>query len=310
MQLSVVIPVLNQHELAKVCIRSLQQNSTTDPEIIVIDDGSDLPFYYPGIDIIRNEKCSGSYSHFADEYYTGDIVAFIHSDLIIHEKGWDERVIKAFENDEKLGLIGFIGSNEIDGLGGRGLGTMSNFAGYNIAIPERIDLNGFEGIVTVAPEINNILGSPAEIHGKRVTGLEPAVVLDGCSMIFRKEALQKITHDFAFPPHHFYDRMMSIQMIQAGYKDAVIGILCDHLSGQTVNHESKYHDMCKQWCKNNLGIDEPGQWVTVDQEWFNNPTNASRGNIPTAWDHVIYMEAERRFMKHWRDGIHVIPIKI
>ena len=61
--LSVIIPILNQHDMSFECIKSVMEN-TTDYEIIVIDNGSDPPFKPPfsgfnEIRVIRNDKNEG-----------------------------------------------------------------------------------------------------------------------------------------------------------------------------------------------------------------------------------------------------------
>ena len=77
----------------------------------------------------------------------------------------------AFARDAQLGLLGFVGSSEIDSAGGRGLGTMLNFQGIG-------------------------LGTSAEQHGRRMTDLQPAAVLDGCALIFRRLTLKHPLRSF------------------------------------------------------------------------------------------------------------------
>ena len=61
--ISIIIPVLNQHEMTQECIQAVMEN-TTDFEIVIIDNGSDPPFQPPfsgfnDIRVIRNEDNKG-----------------------------------------------------------------------------------------------------------------------------------------------------------------------------------------------------------------------------------------------------------
>lgn len=61
--LSIIIPILNQHDMSIECIKSVMEN-TTDYEIIAIDNGSSPPFKPPfsgfnDIRVIRNEENKG-----------------------------------------------------------------------------------------------------------------------------------------------------------------------------------------------------------------------------------------------------------
>src|SRR5690554_4962496 len=129
MKLSVVIPVHNVHNVTFGCLENLNAVSKTKPEVIVIDNGSEEPFVapdlYPSIRVrvVRNPNNTGVWPTFRQglESTDAEIIAFIHNDLYIYEEGWDKRLIDAFKQDAQLALVGFIGSNEQDRDGGRGL---------------------------------------------------------------------------------------------------------------------------------------------------------------------------------------------
>ena len=299
MNLSVVIPVLNQFELLEKTLSQIILNAQDFIEIVVIDNGSDeiLSDYWRKkgllgseyVKFVRNEENTGNYPIFKQglELTSNEIIVFFHGDLLIYEKGWDRKIVKVFEENPKLGLIGFIGSNEIDSLGGRGLGTMSNFQGR---------------------QIDKWKGSPAEVHGKRINDLKRAVLVDGCSMIFRRKCLEDIGFRPDFPIHHFYDRLMCCQVREKGWEIGVLGIECDHISGQTVNQELKYHQLAEKWMKERWGsIDN---WIEKNKDWFNNPQNPSYQKRPAQADQWIYLEAERQFLQEYRDRKHLIPIKV
>lgn len=314
-KLIVAIGVHNQFELSGEMIKLLAKHSTVpqDVGVVVVDNGSSSPFSlfmygagneelvnytrrFGSFEIIRNDQNTGNYPIFkqvSDAMPEDRIIAFFHSDLLVYQDGWDERIIREFNDNPDHALIGFIGSTELDSFGGRGSGTRSNF------------MNG----VTPKPSGGAWTGSPAEAHGMRITGLELyGSVVDGCAMIFRNQVLRKIEHMQGFPPHHFYDRMMCAQVIELGYRVGILGIECDHVSGQTANHEQGWSDTAKEWCEKYLGITEKEQWISLNREWWESTSNPSRGHQPNGWDHVIYMEAERQFLRLFRDVKHIVPI--
>ena len=197
---------------------------------------------------------------------------FIHSDLIIDEYGFDVLLREVFAQNPKIGLVGFVGSDEMTAEGGRGLGTTSNFGGKTYTYKNK-----------------SWKGSPALFWGRRFDGLTNAVVIDGCSMAVRRTLWEKIK---GHPNHSIiynYDKLISLQTLEAGYKVAVLGVLCDHISNQTASNEKRYHSISQGVCEKN-----------------NVPTVTDRtGNIN--WDMSIHAEAKRRLLKEWRDEKHFIP---
>lgn len=277
-RLAVIVYSVNSAKYTALALKHLK--ATIDPEltsIIVVDNGSEKPYHLEldmtGVDrLIRYPENIGGNAVFhrwmEDDWFADmplpDFVAFFHCDLMIHEQLWDHRVIEAFEGDEKLNLIGFAGSNEIDQLGGRGAGTVLNYRGAF-----------FRGIGQA---------SPAEAHGRRMSGLEPAAVLDHMSMIFRRTELEQLTpQEGNFSPFHFYDRILSCEVLEREGHIAVLGIDCDHFSGGT----------------------GPGADALMIK-WLNEegvPYDPERPDL------AVYVESERRFKaKYIRNGF--APLKV
>lgn len=292
MQLTIVYTVLGQHDLATLAISNALENcSDTLTNIVVVDNGGDYEYPYEtnGRVIVERRIDTetlkpmnmGVYPVFKyafdvlSDVVTGDIVAFLHSDLIITEKGFDARIIAEFTVHKALGLIGFVGSNEIDNKGGRGVGTTSNFQGFAYTHNEGTEDN-----------TQIWRGSPAEAHGMRNAGFTPAAVVDGCAMVVSREAWKRIGFREDFPPHHFYDRLISTQMLEHHLEVGVLGIACDHISGQTVAKESRYSDLAKEWCEKN-------------------------GVAPTHnHDDAIYREAEKRWLYEYRQVKGIVPVRV
>jgi GT2 family glycosyltransferase len=265
----VVVGVHNGFEMLADTLGRLVQ-ATEEADVLLIDNGSDRPLrderWLPaGVRVRRNPTNVGSYPLFAQALALSrgwDVVAVLHSDLRVHERSWDARVRDAFAANERLGLLGFVGSDEIDAAGGRGQGTMLNFSGIGKA-------------------------SRAEDHGRRIDDLRPAAVVDGCAMILRRRVLSDIGVRPDFPPHHFYDRLISCQVLERGWHVGVLGVACDHLGGQT-------------------SVLQPG-WSALARDW------ALEHGIPKhpgGWDQAVYLEAERQFLDEWRDAKRFIPRRV
>jgi hypothetical protein len=313
MKISIVIPFMGQHELVRLAVEWAISNLSCkhDVEIILIDNVSetrfpywvtkaggkmrvpipppfdlfsdqsvfipaDAPNSYATVEVVRLSKPIGVYPIFweALKHAQGEVICFFHSDLIVCERAWDDRIANAFNMNSNIGLIGFIGSNEIDSNGGRGGGTTSNFQGAEY---EARNEHGVE---------NKWKGSPAQAHGKRSGNLSLGAVIDGCSMIFRRSVLEQIKQRPGFPPHHFYDRLLSCEVRELGYDVGVFGIECDHISGQTVGSQA-YVDFAKMWCLKNLIVSR-----------LPHPGDV---NVEPNWDMLLYQEAERQWLSEYRN---------
>lgn len=285
MKLSVVFSIHNQFPLARVAIVNAARNITDKKKshFFIIDNASENPLLNmtPTPDLLLSENI-GVYPLFwlalkhmsiDPDIRDSDVIAFLHSDLIITEPGWDRRVLAEFEKRPHLGLMGFIGSNQIDKAGGRGLGTTSNFQG-----------NWYTEDDESGGEIK-WKGSKAKIHGAVSSGYSRAAVVDGCAMVFRRSVLEQIKQRENFPPHHFYDRLLSSEVRELGYEIGVLGVACDHISGQTVNQEPGYAAMAEKWAMEH---------------------GLKLGNAHN-WDTVLYKEAERQWLSEYRDQKHLVP---
>lgn len=266
MTLGVVVLVHNQFDVARECLRLLDLHTSPETPICVVDNGSSSVLsrasWIPARAlVVRVAENFGNYPVFSRiRPQNWDAIAYFHSDLMVDEPGWDQRVIEAMQAHD-LSLCGFVGSSEIDENGGRGGGTVSNFQG---ALPN---------------------GSPAEAHGKRVDHIMPAAVVDGCAMIFKRSMLEAIPHRPGFPPHHFYDRLLSCEVLERGGRVAVVGIACDHWGGRTAVLEPGWHALCESWCQTR-GIVKP---------------------VEGGWELGLYREAERQFLSEYRDQKGLAP---
>ena len=221
MKLAVVIPAAHNPEMTDRCFELARDNAGDATTVMIFDNGI-------GVGNLGTSENVGNYPVFfraLDGLNGYDVALFIHNDLYIYEKGYDRRILDAFTEDDRLGLLGFVGSPEFDQAGGRGYWAWSNFQGQQPGT------------------------APAENHGIRETGYKVAANLDGCALAFRLDALREIPEDPAFPPHHFYDRLFCAEMLSRCWHVGYLGIACDHLNGQTANVYAGYHELAMSWCK-------------------------------------------------------------
>lgn len=264
--MTVIVLALNR---ADVLARTLPQLlAVTRASVVLLDNGSEPALDFEGVHIHRVMQNVGNYKAFEvglgiAGIWDDTVVAFLHSDLFVYDDGWDNRVQSMFDADPKLGLVGFVASNEIESHGGRGLGTVLNYQG------------------------RQEMGGKCSVHGRCSAGFEPAAQVDGVAMIVRREALAQIGFRDGFPPHHFYDRLISAQMLEAGWRVGYAGVACDHMGWRTTMFEQAYHDLARRWCEEHgvKGID---------------------GN----WDLTVYKEAERQFLDEYAVRKRFIPLKV
>lgn len=176
---------------------------------------------------------------------------------------------ESFDGDSKLGLVGLCGSWEADSHGGRGGGTMCFFRGEK---------------------------GQTQDAGMRIYDLRPAILLDSLFMMFRRSAIPDLKIDENVAPCHFYDKIWSCRMIEAGWKVAVLGSEIDHIGGQTAVLEASYNDAARDWC------------IAQGIDYFNHKTNLTNevvvGENPGL---AVYLEAERRFLTEYRDTKRLFP---
>lgn len=293
-RIAVIVSCVDAPAHAKEATKWLKLNSTPElTDIILLDNGSqeELPKFDADI-LVRLEANVGGNAALpiSHEIMTGpkiperyDIFAFFHCDLFVREQGWDKRVVEAFDADPKLALLAFVGSDQMNEIGGRGSGTRLNYLG-----------DYYEGFGQC---------STAEMHGIRDTGMMPIANLDHCAMIFRESRYAEIKDDVKYCPTHFYDRALVAECNYRDWHCAYIGILCDHSNGGTAGGVVSQDHLVRAW------LDHEGI------PYVNGPRQVVEGgNIATVLpsslerpDVVAYMESERRFFARYRDELKMIP---
>jgi hypothetical protein len=243
-KIAIIIPFVDSYDTTATAVEYFVTNTSTECDLVLIDNGSDEN--YEGafsrlvedsnlnLIYLKNEKNICALPTFPQGFHASeaDILCYFHNDVLIHEYGWDQRVIDAFNDDVQLGLAGLFGAYGVHPNGGRD-GSGSNMLG-------------------------KVWGScechvPAAIHhGSHMTGIMPSVVFDSLSMFFRRTVMERLINetdsfDDWRSPSHFYDRFLGMKVIDLGYHMATIGIAFDHWGGGTSTGNNKYKEFLEDW---------------------------------------------------------------
>lgn len=219
-KLTLAIPFLNKLYETKGIMALLKQNTSEDTEWLIIDNNSDdkVEWFFRTVlkpkklNFIRNESNIGlvkTYQQIIDLCET-EYLAILHSDVFIYEKDWDKRIVRKFEEIDRLGMIGFFGAQGCNENAGRiqDVEYYGQMAGWS-----------------------NML--EAEIHGLRAKEeYRPAAIFDGFALSFNMKMLKEygeIDKNYLF--HHIYDREMSLVSLALGYKNIILNISCHHVGG-------------------------------------------------------------------------------
>lgn len=141
------------------------------------------------------------------------ILAYIHDDLQINEFGWDERVMREFE-DPGVGLVGFAGA--------LGHGSPSMYQ-EEFRIPNLVR-RGFR---------SNL--KDAERHGGRCSRAIDVSVLDGMALFVRRSVLDAVGGwPLSSPVGYFmYAEWLSCETRRQGLRIRMAGVACKHLGGKS-----------------------------------------------------------------------------
>lgn len=154
-----------------------------------------------------------------------EILAFIHDDVVIHEEGWEQRVLREFA-DPTVGVVGFGGAT--------GLGTSDIYrTPYQLVQLARI---GYASNV-----------DDAENHGARFERERDVATLDGFCLIVRRSLLEKTGGwpDREFLTFHNYDNSLAVHAARHKMRVRLVGVRCQHKGGGT-STRTPYQDWAKQ----------------------------------------------------------------
>lgn len=146
------------------------------------------------------------------EQTTEPILAYIHDDVEVYQRGWDLRILGEFD-DPAVGVVGF--------GGGLDHGTPDIYRRpYQLQQLAR------------GHYLSNT--RDAEAHGTRFAGSCDVAVLDGFALVVRRALLDKCGGWPAVPGgFHCYDYAICAEAHRYGYRVRMVGIDCHHFGGRT-----------------------------------------------------------------------------
>ena len=221
--MTLVMPTMRAGQLAK-SLPTFIETATHGYHALVVYNGlpvDDCPSCYHGwyiekLVLPENVGPLGAmqaaYERLSRQEEPPDIMAYVHDDTLMREKGWDERVLAEFA-DPAVGVVGFGGA--------LGLGTDDIYKRpYDY---RQLTRQGYRSNT-----------DDAEQHGERFTGACNVATLDGFALIVRKTVLDKVggwpVNDLFF---HCYDYWVTMVAQMQGFRVRLVGAQCYHQGGQS-----------------------------------------------------------------------------
>lgn len=217
MKLAITTAIMRPvNQLVSNCVLSHSQRCNSKHELVYRDNTPE-----------DNLGVTGSLQ-WCYENTTAPIIAHLHSDVEIFEQGWDERVLKEFD-DREVGVVGFGGAKQ---LGENDIYKVP----YRLTQLRRIDYMSAQ--------------RDWETHGSYTRDCFDVSTLDGFALIVRRELLDKwkridesrsgftyLCLKSGWPveryPFHNYDNALCLEAAKQGYRVRLVGIDCLHHGGVT-----------------------------------------------------------------------------
>ncbi len=144
----------------------------------------------------------------------GEILCFMHDDILYHTKNWGEKVINHFQ-DKTIGLIGLLGTH-----------FMPSVPSYWVMSPLYT-----ENIVQNTNGVKEFIKNDYFFQNMNIVD---AVACDGVCLYIRKELFNGITEfdEKSYHGFHFYDMDICMQINARNYRVCIVNdILIEHCSG-------------------------------------------------------------------------------
>lgn len=238
MRITVVVPILNQQAVSQEFLDTLRASEgEAKLPLLIVDNGSNPPVrdWLKGLRdqdlVIRNEENVGVMPALNQAYDVAkrysDFIFYTHNDVMIYEKGWDEKLVRILSEQQNIGVAGFYGA--------KGIGTPGIYQSpYQQSQMIRIEN------VSNCHRMDPVHGYRPIRGGQEV---EEVAVMDGFSLIVNVELLNKLGgFDRRYPIHHMYDNDICLESLDKGYRNIVIAMDALHYGGRT--------DVGEDWTKN------------------------------------------------------------
>jgi len=186
---------------------NLKETIGCNHELIIIDNSENKLSIFEAYNIgIKRSK--------------GNLLCFLHDDILIHTKGWGDIVNQIFIENDNIGLLGVAGTK------------------YKSKMP-----SGWWNCPNKYKNINIIqhLNNKKEkwYYGFEDSNLSTVVAIDGVFMVLRRK--NELNFNKKIKGYHNYDLNISLENYIKGYKTVVTNqILLEHFSNGTIN-ESWYN---------------------------------------------------------------------
>lgn len=169
---SIIIPVRNDAELLKNCLKSISEIDYPKDRLEVIiadgmstDQSAEVAKAYGALVIENKKRTVSPGRNIAFEHSSGEIIAFTDADCIV-DKNWIRNSLKYFEGDHnKVACVG----------------------GPNLTPPDESDFGRAVGFV-----FNQGLFAAGSIYARVLNTIIEVKSIPGCNAVYRREALQKV----------------------------------------------------------------------------------------------------------------------
>lgn len=226
---SIIIAVWNQLGYTKLSVESILKNSTTRQpfELVVIDNGSrpDVKLYLDSIknkvevNYVRNDENLGPIRAINQGIKVSryNYIGVIHNDVIIMENGWLEKIVAVMDQDPKIGIVGLAGRKEV----------------YKT------------GCVNEASLKHNLQNE--DLNAPMKEEMAEVAVVDGLCFVMRRELLNHVKgFDETYGYMHCYDLDISLQSMEAGFKNMVVKVEAMHIgNGGRTRRLREYKEVVK-----------------------------------------------------------------
>lgn len=170
----------------------------------------------------------------------GDILCFMHEDVLYHTKGWGKIVSKVFD-EVNIGVVGLIGSQFLP----------------RTAAPWWLCTSTKGQILQGYTDENGTYRSIKD--GKKISEVEDVVVVDGFWFCVKKDITLKTKFDVdTYNSFHCYDLDYCMQILEMGKRVVVVpNLLVEHFSLGNINDlyydqlrlfHRKWQEKLPKWC--------------------------------------------------------------
>jgi len=156
----------------------------------------------------------------------GEILCFIHEDVLFRSKNWGATIEKHFNDDEQIGLIGFAGTHFLPD---------TPMYWYSSPFVSQRNLNNDGGVVEEHFH--------EDWFGEK--NIIEVVAVDGFCFFAKKSLFDRISFDDKnYKGFHMYDMDICMQVIEAGYKVCVCrSVLAEHCWSESKQFSKQGNDL-------------------------------------------------------------------